>query len=80
MHGPTRVWDARDAPAMTGIKPILMKPPELFEGKHDDIECFLGDCTTYFKIFWQYYQQHPALMIVFTTSHLKGEAQDWWVH
>lgn len=33
-----------------------------------------------FKVFQQYYQNVPSLMIVFLTSHLKGDAQDWWVH
>lgn len=57
-----------------------VKPPNSFTGKHDDIERFLGDCTTYFKIFCQYYQNVPSLMIPFLTSHLEGDAEDWWVH
>ncbi len=65
---------------MAGVKPILVKAPCPFKGNHDDIEQFLGDCTTYFKIFWVYYQNAPSLMIPFLTSHLEGEAEDWWVH
>lgn len=33
------------------VKPSLMEKPEYFEGKHDDIEQFLGDCITYFEVF-----------------------------
>lgn len=77
---PVRTWNAADPPALTGIKPILMKPPAPFKGDHDDIERFLGDCTMYFEIFQQYYQNIPSLMIVFATSHMEGNAQDWWVH
>ncbi len=65
---------------MSDIKPLLMEKPEHFEGAHDDIECFLGDCKTYFKVFRQHYMQHLALMVVFTSSLFRGAAQDWWVH
>lgn len=34
----------------------------------------------YFKGFQQYYQNVPSLMIIFLTSHLEGDTQDWWVH
>ncbi len=65
---------------MSGVKPILMEKPQYFEGAHDDIERFLGDCKTYFEVFRHYYRQHPALMVVLASSLLRGEAQDWWVH
>ncbi len=76
--GPTGDWDANAA--MLGVKPILMKPPTLFKGDHDDIERFLGDCRMYFEAFRMFYLGLPSLMIVFTTSHLEGNAQNWWVH
>ncbi len=65
---------------MSGIKPILMEKPQYFEGAHDDIERFLGDCKTYFEVFHFYYLDHPALKVVLASSLLRGEAQDWWVH
>ncbi len=65
---------------MSGIKPILMEKPQYFEGVHDDIERFLGDCKTYFEVFRYHYRQHPALMVVLASSLFRGEAQDWWVH
>ncbi len=65
---------------MSGVKPILMEKPQYFEGAHDDIERFLGDCKTYFEVFRYHYRQHPALMVVLASSLLRGEAQDWWVH
>ncbi len=65
---------------MSSIKPILMEKPQYFEGVHDDIERFLGDCKTYFEVFRYYYLDHPALKVVLASSLLRGEAQDWWVH
>ncbi len=65
---------------MSDVKPLLMEKPKHFEGAHDDIERFLGDCKTYFKVFQHHYMQHPTLMIVFATSLMRGAAQDWWVH
>ncbi len=65
---------------MSGVKPLLMEKPQFFEGTHDDIERFLGDCKTYFEVFRYHYRQHPALMVVFASSLLRGEVQDWWVH
>ncbi len=57
-----------------------MEKPELFEGTHDDIKRFLGDCLTYFEVFRRQYMQHPTYMVVFATFLLKGEAKNWWVH
>ncbi len=65
---------------MSGVKPLFMERPEHFEGAHDDIERFLGDCKTYFEVFRYHYMQHPVLMIVFATSLMWGTVQDWWVH
>ncbi len=36
---------------MSDVKPLLMEKPQYFEGAHDDIEHFLGDCKTYFEVF-----------------------------
>ncbi len=38
-------------PPMSEVKPMLMEKPEPFKGTHNDIECFIGDCLTYFKVF-----------------------------
>ncbi len=65
---------------MSEVKPLLMEKPEHFEGAHDDIEHFLGDCRMYFEVFRCHYMQHPALMVVFTTLLFRGPAKDWWVH
>ncbi len=65
---------------MSDVKPLLMEKPQYFEGAHDNIERFLGDCMTYFEVFRRHYMQHPALMVVFATSFFRGAAQDWWVH
>lgn len=56
-----------------------MKLPCPFEGKHNDIEHFLGACTQYFKTFRRHYQGMHSLMVGFAVSLLKGEAEDWWV-
>ncbi len=76
--GPSGTY--HDPPPMSGVKPLLMEKPQFFEGAHDDIERFLGDCKTYFEVFRYQYRNHPALMVVFASSLLRGEAQDWWVH
>ncbi len=65
---------------MSEVKPLLMEKPEYFEGAHDNIKCFLGDCKTYFEVFRHHYMQHPTLMVVFASSLFRGAAQDWWVH
>lgn len=57
-----------------------MDKPEFFTGNHDNIKRFLGDCRTYFEVFRRQFQENPALKIVFTTSLLKGDVKDWWVH
>ncbi len=55
---------------MSGVKPILMEKPQYFEGVHDDIERFLGDCKTYFETFRYHYRDHPALKVVLASSLL----------
>ncbi len=49
--GPVGNWTADDPPAFLGVKPILIKMPEPFEGEHDDMERFIGDCHAYFEVF-----------------------------
>ncbi len=79
-QGPSGNWGIDNIPPFMGIKPLLMRTPVLFKGNHDNIEQFIGDCQTYFEAFQQYYMGHPVLMVVFATSHLEGQVQDWWVH
>ncbi len=69
-YRPMGTWDVANPPLATGIKPILVKAQRMFKGDHNDIKCFLRDCTTYFEIFRQYYQNVPSLMIPLT--HLKS--------
>ncbi len=80
MSGPSGTYDVDRLPPMSEVKPLLMEKPEHFEGTHNDIKHFLGDCKTYFEVFRHHYMQHPALMVVFATSLFRGAAQDWWVH
>ncbi len=63
-----------------GVKPVLLKPPMMFKGEHDNIPQFVGDCLTYFEAYRHYFCGIPSLMVVFATSHFEGPAQDWWVH
>ncbi len=78
--GPSGTYPHDQLPPANEVKPILIKKPERFEGTHDDIERFLGDCLTYFEVFQRQFMQHPAYMVVLTTSLFQGEAKDWWVH
>ncbi|PBL01894.1 hypothetical protein ARMGADRAFT_1071401 [Armillaria gallica] len=78
--GPSSAWNLLNPPAAAGVKPILMEKPGKFSGKHDDIEHFLGDCTAYFEVFWQYFMDVPSRTIVLLTSLLEEDVQDWWVH
>ncbi|PBK60265.1 hypothetical protein ARMSODRAFT_1026658 [Armillaria solidipes] len=68
-----------DHAAFLGVKPVMVKPPTPFEGKHDDIEHFIGDCLSYFEVFAAYFSL-PLLMTTFTASYLEGPAKDWWVY
>ncbi len=78
--GPSGTYNHEHSLSMSSIKPLLMEKPQYFKGAHDNIERFLGDCKTYFETFRYHYMQHPALMVVFASSLLRGAAQDWWVH
>ncbi len=49
--GPSGTYNRDHPPAMSDVKPLLMEKPQYFEGAHDDIERFLGDCKTYFETF-----------------------------
>ncbi|SJL04343.1 uncharacterized protein ARMOST_07709 [Armillaria ostoyae] len=74
---PTPVSQAPDEAPWLGVKPLMVKPPIPFEGKYDDVERFVGDCFTYFKVFASYFQV-PSSRVVFAISHLEGPAKDWW--
>lgn len=50
-NGPSGMYAIDRLPPFSDVKPILMDKPEPFEGAHDDIECFIGDCETYFEVF-----------------------------
>ncbi len=50
-QGPSGTYRNDARPPMSEIKPLLMEKPQYFEGAHDDIEWFLGDCQTYFETF-----------------------------
>ncbi len=73
-------WDANDVPAFLGIKAILMKTPKPFEGEHNDMDRFLGDCSTYFEVFRHQFQGVSSFMVVFATSLFTKHAKDWWTH
>ncbi len=61
------------------MKPTFERPAK-FKGEHDNIDQFLGDCTTYFELFRHVFAGVPSLMVVSAASLLEGVAQDWWVH
>ncbi|SJL03590.1 uncharacterized protein ARMOST_06947 [Armillaria ostoyae] len=69
---------ANNAPHL-GIKPVLLQPPKPFKGNYDNIEHFLGDCTTYFKMFASFFQL-SSQTIPFAASYFEGTAKDWWVY
>ncbi len=79
-NGPMGEWDANDTPAFLGVKPTLMKTPEPFEGEHNDMDRFIGDCHAYFEVFRHQFMGVSSLMVVFATSLFKKRAQDWWTH
>ncbi|PBK60092.1 hypothetical protein ARMSODRAFT_1026872 [Armillaria solidipes] len=76
---PNPVGLAPNDTAFLEVKPIMVKPPSPYEGKHDDIECFVSDCLSYFEVFTPYFT-FPSLMTTFAASYLKGVAKDWWVY
>ncbi len=73
-------WNKDSSPPFLGVKPIIVKVPSPFVGAHNDIQRFLGDCTTYFEVLRHYFQGIPSLMVVFASSHFEGNAQNWWTH
>ncbi|SJL18796.1 uncharacterized protein ARMOST_22397 [Armillaria ostoyae] len=76
---PQPIGHAPPDAAYLGIKPILMQPPKAFKGAHDDIEHFVGDCITYFKVF-SFYFLLDSQTVPFTTSYFEGPAKEWWVY
>ncbi len=79
-QGPVGEWDANEPPAFLSARPILMKLPEPFEGEHDDMDRFIGDCNTYFETFRHQFRGVSPLMVVFATSLFIKHAKDWWTH
>ncbi len=77
--GPLGEWPAEPPAPFLGMKPTFERPAK-FKGEHDDIDRFLGDCTTYFELFRHIFAGVPSLMVVSAASPLEGIAQDWWVH
>lgn len=51
MTGPSGTYAIDQLPPISKVKPVLMDKPEPFQGDHNDIERFIGDCVTYFKVF-----------------------------
>ncbi len=49
--GPTGTYAIERPPPMSDVKPMFMEKPEHFEGAHNDIKRFIGDCKTYFEVF-----------------------------
>ncbi len=58
----------------------MMKLPEPFEGEHDDMDRFIGDCNTYFEMFCHQFRGVSSLMVVFTTSLFVKHAKHWWTY
>ncbi len=79
-NGPVRDWDANKPPAFLLSRPIIMKLPEPFEGEHDDMDRFIGDCNAYFEKFRHQFRGVLSLMVVCATSLLVKRAKDWWTH
>ncbi len=79
-NGPVGDWDADEPPAFLQARPIIMKLPEPFEGEHDDMERFLGDCNTYFEMFCHQFHGISSLMVVCATSLFTKRAKDWWTY
>ncbi len=78
-RGPLGEWTVEPPAPFLGMKPTFERPAK-FKGDHDDIERFLGDCTTYFELFQHIFSGIPSLMVISTASLLEGIAQDWWVN
>ncbi len=67
-NGPVGDWDADKPPAFLSARPIMMKLPEPFEGEHDNMDRFIGDCNAYFKTFRHQFRGVLSLMVVCATS------------
>ncbi len=78
--GPVRNWDADEPPTFLSARPVMMKLPKPFEGEHDDMDRFIGDCNTYFKTFQHQFRGVSSLMVVFATSLFIKCAKHWWTH
>ncbi|SJL15736.1 uncharacterized protein ARMOST_19241 [Armillaria ostoyae] len=74
---PQPTSEANDDAPWLGIKPVMIHPPVPFDGKYDDIECFVGDCCMYFEVFAPFFQLHSQ-RVAFATSYFEGIAKDWW--
>ncbi|PBK73738.1 hypothetical protein ARMSODRAFT_972125 [Armillaria solidipes] len=72
---PQLVGEAADSAPYLGIKPIMLQPPKLFKGEHDDIRQFLRDCITYFEAFTLYFIL-PSQTVPFAASHFKGPTKN----
>ncbi len=77
--GPMGEWDAADAPAFLGVKPILMKTPEPFKGEHDDMQIHRG-LQHLFEVFCHQFMGVSSFMVIFATSLFTKRAKDWWTH
>ncbi|SJK99384.1 uncharacterized protein ARMOST_02680 [Armillaria ostoyae] len=76
---PQPIGQAPPDAAYLDIKPILMQPPKPFKGAHNDIERFIGDCITYFKVFAAYFLL-DSQMVPFAASYFEGATKEWWVY
>ncbi|PBK60937.1 hypothetical protein ARMSODRAFT_1026027 [Armillaria solidipes] len=76
---PQPIGTAPPDAAYLGIKLILMQPPKHFQGAHDDIERFVGDCITYFEAFTTYFLLNSQT-VPFAAFYFEGPAKEWWVY
>ncbi len=79
-NGPVRDWDADKPPAFLSARPIMMKLPEPFEGEHNDMDRFIGDCNAYFETFRHQFRGVSSLIVVCATSLFTKHAKSWWTH
>ncbi len=79
-NGPIGDWDADKPPAFLSSRPIIMKLPKPFEGEHDDMDHFIGDCNAYFEMFCHQFRGVSSLMVVCATSLFVKRAKSWWTH
>ncbi len=79
-QGPVGDWDADEPPGFLSARPIMMKLPEPFEGEHDDMDRFIGDCNAYFEMFRHQFRGVSSLIVVCATSLFTKHAKNWWTH